>query len=169
MANHSGVRFQRLNCRRAEQPELIAGYACGYAASCCHTNARLEHRNASSSDEKIRTVTVPGQTLEREECLRSNLASIRERNCRRQINKIGGDRIWEYFSIFYGTVTPASAFPFSIFFIVILINDKRKMENGKYSVCPLTSRLPPLRPPARSAVRRATRWRPGRRPRRRST
>src|SRR5215813_3265800 len=28
-------------------------------------NARLEHRNASSSDEMIRTVTVPGQTLER--------------------------------------------------------------------------------------------------------
>jgi putative transposase len=28
-------------------------------------NARLEHRNASSSDEKIRTVTVPEQTLER--------------------------------------------------------------------------------------------------------
>jgi hypothetical protein len=29
-------------------------------------NARLEHRNASSSDEKIRTMTVPGQTLERD-------------------------------------------------------------------------------------------------------
>jgi len=29
--------------------------------------ARLEHRNASSSDEKIRTMTVPGQTLERDE------------------------------------------------------------------------------------------------------
>jgi putative transposase len=29
-------------------------------------NARLERRNASSSDEKIRTVTVPGQTLERD-------------------------------------------------------------------------------------------------------
>jgi len=28
--------------------------------------ARLEHRNASSVDEKIRTVTVPGQTLERD-------------------------------------------------------------------------------------------------------
>src|SRR5262245_12017099 len=28
--------------------------------------ARLEHRNASSMDEKIRTVTVPGQTLERD-------------------------------------------------------------------------------------------------------
>jgi len=28
--------------------------------------ARLEHRNASSSDEKIRTKTVPGQTLERD-------------------------------------------------------------------------------------------------------
>jgi putative transposase len=28
--------------------------------------ARLEHRNASSSDEKIRTVTVPGRTLERD-------------------------------------------------------------------------------------------------------
>jgi hypothetical protein len=28
--------------------------------------ARLEHRNASSSDEKIRTMTVPGQTLERD-------------------------------------------------------------------------------------------------------
>src|SRR5215471_1846564 len=28
-------------------------------------NARLERRNASSCDEKIRTVTVPGQTLER--------------------------------------------------------------------------------------------------------
>ena len=27
--------------------------------------ARLEHRNASSSDEEIRTMTVPGQTLER--------------------------------------------------------------------------------------------------------
>jgi hypothetical protein len=26
----------------------------------------LEHRNASSSDEKIRTMTVPGQTLERD-------------------------------------------------------------------------------------------------------
>jgi hypothetical protein len=34
-------------------------------------NARLEHRNASSSkaigDEKNRTMTIPGQTLEREE------------------------------------------------------------------------------------------------------
>jgi hypothetical protein len=30
-------------------------------------NARLEHRNASSTDGKIRTMTVPGQTLEREE------------------------------------------------------------------------------------------------------
>jgi predicted RNA-binding Zn-ribbon protein involved in translation (DUF1610 family) len=34
-------------------------------------NARLEHRNASSSngieEEKIRTMTVPGQTLERDE------------------------------------------------------------------------------------------------------
>jgi hypothetical protein len=29
-------------------------------------NARLEHRNASSADMKIRTMTVPGQTLERE-------------------------------------------------------------------------------------------------------
>jgi hypothetical protein len=29
-------------------------------------NARLEHGNASSADEKIRTVTVPGQTLERD-------------------------------------------------------------------------------------------------------
>ena len=29
--------------------------------------ARLEHRNASSWDEKIRTMTVPGQTLERDE------------------------------------------------------------------------------------------------------
>src|SRR5262249_10552771 len=28
-------------------------------------NARLESRNASSSGEKIRTATVPGQTLER--------------------------------------------------------------------------------------------------------
>ena len=28
--------------------------------------ARLEHRNASSTDEKIRTMTVPGQTLERD-------------------------------------------------------------------------------------------------------
>ena len=28
--------------------------------------ARLEHRNASSRDEKIRTMTVPGQTLERD-------------------------------------------------------------------------------------------------------
>ena len=28
--------------------------------------ARLEHRNASSVDEKIRTMTVPGQTLERD-------------------------------------------------------------------------------------------------------
>ena len=55
--------------------------------------ARLEHRNASSLDEKIRTVTVPGQTLEREERLRSNLASIRDRNCCRQIKKIGSGRI----------------------------------------------------------------------------
>src|SRR5262249_59410621 len=29
------------------------------------SNARLERRNASSSGEKIRTATVPGQTLER--------------------------------------------------------------------------------------------------------
>jgi predicted RNA-binding Zn-ribbon protein involved in translation (DUF1610 family) len=29
--------------------------------------ARLEHQNASSTDEKIRKMTVPGQTLEREE------------------------------------------------------------------------------------------------------
>jgi hypothetical protein len=28
--------------------------------------ARLEHRNAPSTDEKIRTMTVPGQTLERD-------------------------------------------------------------------------------------------------------
>ncbi|MGH9837417.1 MAG: zinc ribbon domain-containing protein [Blastocatellia bacterium] len=30
-------------------------------------NARLEHRNASFSDEMIRTMTVPGQTLERDQ------------------------------------------------------------------------------------------------------
>src|SRR5262249_53634734 len=57
----------------------------------------------SSVDEKIRTVTVPGQTLEREERLRSNHASIRERNCRRQIDKIGGDRVMSHLSSFYGT------------------------------------------------------------------
>src|SRR5215475_4469280 len=70
--------------------------------------ARVEHRNASCSntigDEKIRTMTVPGQTLERDKSVWNQVVtSIKERNCRRQINKIGGDMIWEYFSIFYGT------------------------------------------------------------------
>jgi len=39
----------------------------------------------------------------------ANHASIRERNCHRQINKIDGDKIWEYFSIFYGTASFCSA------------------------------------------------------------
>src|SRR5215510_12343531 len=50
-------------------------------------NARLESRNASSSGEKIRTATVPGQTLERGKGRNQVAASIKERNCDRQINK----------------------------------------------------------------------------------
>jgi hypothetical protein len=57
-------------------------------------NARLEHRNASSSDEKIRTVTVPGQTLERDaSACNQVVTSIKEQNCDRQINKIGCDKV----------------------------------------------------------------------------
>jgi hypothetical protein len=63
----------------------------------------LEHRNALSSDEKIRTVTVPGQTLERGKGRNQVAASIKERNCGRQINKIGRDKMMAYLSSFYGT------------------------------------------------------------------
>src|SRR6266540_2414459 len=66
-------------------------------------NARLERRNASFSDEKIRTATVPGQTLERGKGRNQVAASIKERNCDRQINKIGRDKMMAYLSSFYGT------------------------------------------------------------------
>src|SRR5262245_30584338 len=56
--------------------------------------ARLESRNASSSGEKIRTATVPGQTLERGKGRNQVAASIKERNCDRQINKIYRDKWW---------------------------------------------------------------------------
>lgn len=57
-------------------------------------NARLERRNASSSDEKTRTATVPGQTLERDKAsVNQVVTSIKERNCDRQINKIGRDKM----------------------------------------------------------------------------
>ncbi|MBO0862291.1 MAG: hypothetical protein J2P21_28100 [Chloracidobacterium sp.] len=59
---------------------------------------RLEE--IKTRDEKIRTVIVLGQTLEREKRLRSNHTSIKERNCRRQIDKIGGDRMWNIFPYF---------------------------------------------------------------------
>src|SRR6266540_1862757 len=66
-------------------------------------NARLERRNASFSDEKIRTATVPGQTLERGKGRNQVAASIKERNCDRQIDKIGRDKMMAYLSSFYGT------------------------------------------------------------------
>jgi len=52
----------------------------------------------------IRTVTVPGQTLERGNGRTQVAASIKERNCNRQINKIGCDNVMAYLSSFYGTV-----------------------------------------------------------------
>src|SRR5262249_9133431 len=68
------------------------------------SNARLERRNASSSGEKIRTATVPGQTLERGQGRNQVAASIKEQNCDRQINKIHRDKMVAYLSSFYGTV-----------------------------------------------------------------
>jgi hypothetical protein len=68
----------------------------------------LERRNASSSstigDEKIRTATVPGQTLERGKGQNQVAASIEEQNCDRQINNIYRDKMMAYLSSFYGTV-----------------------------------------------------------------
>src|SRR6266498_1278503 len=72
-------------------------------------NARLERRNASFSDEKIRTATVPGQTLERGKGRNQVAASIKERNCDRQINKIGRDKMMAYLSSFYGTDRKANS------------------------------------------------------------
>jgi len=66
----------------------------------------LERRNASSSGEKIRTATVPGQTLERGKGRNQVAASIKEQNCDRQINKIYRDKMVAYLSSFYGTVSP---------------------------------------------------------------
>jgi len=63
----------------------------------------LERRNASSSGEKIRTATVPGQTLERGKGRNQVAASIKEQNCDRQINKIYRDKMVAYLSSFYGT------------------------------------------------------------------
>jgi hypothetical protein len=67
----------------------------------------LERRNASSSNvivgEKIRTATVPGQTLEHGKDQNQVAASIKERNCDRQINKIYRDKMVAYLSPFYGT------------------------------------------------------------------
>jgi hypothetical protein len=54
----------------------------------------LERRNASSSGEKIRTATVPGQTLERGKGRNQVAASIKEQNCDRQTNKIYRDKMW---------------------------------------------------------------------------
>src|SRR6266540_3983984 len=68
-------------------------------------NARLERRNASSSGEKIRTATVPGQTLERGKGRNQVAASIKEQNCDRQINKTYRDKMVAYLSSFYGTVS----------------------------------------------------------------
>src|SRR6266540_2984788 len=72
-------------------------------------NARLERRNASFSEEKIRTATVPGQTLERGKGRNQVAASIKERNCDRQINKIGRDKMMAYLSSFYGTDRKANS------------------------------------------------------------
>src|SRR6266540_3208195 len=74
-------------------------------------NARLERRNASSSGEKIRTATVPGQTLERGKGRNQVAASIKEQNCDRQINKIYRDKMVAYLSSFYGTVKGRRAPP----------------------------------------------------------
>ena len=82
-ANRQGDRFQCQKCGRAGQADVIA--AINQKARMNDREitlwtpketvrmilvgryeARLEHRNASSSDEKLRTETVPGQTLERE-------------------------------------------------------------------------------------------------------
>jgi len=52
----------------------------------------------------IRTVTVPGRTLERGNGRTQVAASIKERNCNRQINKIGCDNVMADLSSFYGTV-----------------------------------------------------------------
>jgi hypothetical protein len=65
----------------------------------------LERRNASSSGEKIRTATVPGQTLERGKGRNRVAASIKEQNCDRQNNKIYRDKMVAYLSLFYGTET----------------------------------------------------------------
>jgi len=81
-ANRKGDRFQCLKCRHAGDADQVAAQnqksryldqritlytpkETVKAILLKDYNARLEHRNASSSDEMIRTVTVPGQTLER--------------------------------------------------------------------------------------------------------
>jgi len=83
-ANRQGDRFQCLKCGHTGHADVIA--AINQKARMNDREitlwtpketvrmilvgryeARLERRNASSSDEKIRTETVPGQTLEREE------------------------------------------------------------------------------------------------------
>jgi hypothetical protein len=56
------------------------------------------------SGEKIRTATVPWQTLERDKGRNQVTASIKEQNCDRQINKIYRDKMAPYLSSFYGTV-----------------------------------------------------------------
>src|SRR6266511_2814579 len=55
--------------------------------------AMARYFNVQTSDEKIRTVTVPGQTLERGNGPNQVAASIKERNCDQQINKIGHDKM----------------------------------------------------------------------------
>jgi hypothetical protein len=63
----------------------------------------LERRNASSSGEKTRTATVPGQTLERGKGRNQVAAPIKEQNCGGQKNKIRRDKVIAYLSSFYGT------------------------------------------------------------------
>src|SRR5215467_1251364 len=79
-------------------------------------------------DEKIRTVTVPGPTLEREKSLRSNYTSIRERNCRRQIDKIGGDRMGIFSHILWNGYIPEPRLSSTA---AETVGDGRRRRNGR--------------------------------------
>src|SRR5215470_19154443 len=67
-------------------------------------NAGMPHLRVRRSGRRA----VPGRTLERGKGRNQVAASIKERNCDRQINKIYRDKMVAYLSSFYGTVASNS-------------------------------------------------------------